>query len=99
MHIRLKSRPGRFSCASGCPTGATLLVPGLAEALKASIPVVALVQDVHRQVADVVEQMRRGQVSVGGVEELSSSALEALDAIVAATAEPKSPAITSTATR
>jgi acetolactate synthase-1/2/3 large subunit len=27
---------------------ATLLVPGLAEALKASIPVVALVQDVNR---------------------------------------------------
>jgi methyl-accepting chemotaxis protein len=46
-----------------------------------------LVQDVHRQVGEVVEQMRRGQVNVGGVEELSSAALEALDAIVAATAE------------
>src|SRR5437879_13635121 len=31
--------------------------------------------------------MRRGQVNVGGVEELSAAALEALDAIVAATAE------------
>lgn len=31
---------------------ATLLVPGLAEALKASIPVVAIVQDVHRQQTD-----------------------------------------------
>ncbi|WHS30539.1 acetolactate synthase catalytic subunit [Brucella sp. NM4] len=31
---------------------ATLLVPGLAEALKASIPVVAIVQDVHRQFTD-----------------------------------------------
>ncbi|WGF86295.1 acetolactate synthase catalytic subunit [Marinivivus vitaminiproducens] len=31
---------------------ATLLVPGLAEAYKASIPVVALVQDVHRKQAD-----------------------------------------------
>jgi acetolactate synthase-1/2/3 large subunit len=31
---------------------ATLLVPGLAEALKASIPIVAIVQDVHRQQAD-----------------------------------------------
>src|SRR5437773_9616105 len=31
--------------------------------------------------------MRRGQVNVGGVEELSSAALQALDAIVAATAE------------
>src|SRR6266571_2449226 len=43
-----------------------------------------LVQDIHRQ---VVEQMRRGQMNVSGVEELSSAALEALDAIVAATAE------------
>jgi methyl-accepting chemotaxis protein len=49
-----------------------------------------LVQDIHRQVGDVVEQMRRGQVNVGGVEELSSAALEALDAIVAATAEATS---------
>ena len=31
---------------------ATLLVPGLAEALKASIPVVAIVQDVHRAATD-----------------------------------------------
>jgi len=31
---------------------ATLLVPGLAEALKASIPIVAIVQDVHRQQTD-----------------------------------------------
>ena len=31
---------------------ATPLVPGLAEALKASIPVVAIVQDVHRQFTD-----------------------------------------------
>ena len=46
-----------------------------------------LVQDVHRQVGEVVEQMRRGQVTVGGVEELSSAALAALDAIVAATAQ------------
>lgn len=46
-----------------------------------------LVQDIHRQVGVVVEQMRRGQVNVGGVEELSSAALQALDAIVAATAQ------------
>ena len=46
-----------------------------------------LVQDIHREVGEVVEQMRRGQVNVGGVEELSSSALEALDAIVASTAD------------
>ena len=31
---------------------ATLLVPGLAEALKASVPVVAIVQDVHRRFTD-----------------------------------------------
>ncbi len=31
---------------------ATLLVPGLAEALRASIPIVAIVQDVHRQQTD-----------------------------------------------
>jgi methyl-accepting chemotaxis protein len=46
-----------------------------------------LVQDVHRQVGEVVEQMRRGEVNVGGVEELSSGALAALDQIVTATAE------------
>jgi methyl-accepting chemotaxis protein len=46
-----------------------------------------LVQDIHGQVGDVVEQMRRGQVNVGGVEELSEGALQSLDAIVAATAE------------
>lgn len=31
---------------------ATLLVPGLAEALKASVPIVAIVQDVHRSFTD-----------------------------------------------
>ena len=46
-----------------------------------------LVEDVHRQVGEVVEQMRRGQVTVGGVEELSAGALDALDRIVAATAD------------
>jgi methyl-accepting chemotaxis protein len=46
-----------------------------------------LVADIHRQVGEVVEQMRRGQVNVAGVEELSSDALEALEAIVRATAE------------
>ncbi len=45
-----------------------------------------LVQDIHSQVGEVVEQMRRGQVNVGGVEELSEGALQSLDAIVAATA-------------
>jgi methyl-accepting chemotaxis protein len=45
-----------------------------------------LVGDIHRQVGEVVEQMRRGQVNVAGVEELSSDALEALEAIVRTTA-------------
>jgi methyl-accepting chemotaxis protein len=49
-----------------------------------------LVLDIHRQVGEVVEQMRRGQVNVAGVEELSSDALGALDAIVQATAEATS---------
>jgi methyl-accepting chemotaxis protein len=53
----------------------------------AAIEAGELVQDIHTQVGEVVEQMRRGQVNVGGVEELSAAALEALDAIVAATAE------------
>ena len=46
-----------------------------------------LVLDINRRVGEVVEQMRRGQVNVGGVEELSSAALEALDAIVTSTAD------------
>ncbi len=46
-----------------------------------------LVQNIHRRVGEVVEQMRRGQVNVGGVEELSAGALGALDRIVEATAE------------
>lgn len=46
-----------------------------------------LVEAVHRQVGEVVEQMRRGQATVGGVEELSAGALEALDQIVTATAD------------
>jgi len=46
-----------------------------------------LVLDIHRQVGEVVEQMRRGQVTVGGVEDLSAGALQALEAIVAATAD------------
>src|SRR2546427_56130 len=46
-----------------------------------------LVQDIHRQGGEGVEQMRRGQGNVGGVEEDSSAALEAQDAIVAAPPE------------
>src|SRR5437667_4192851 len=46
-----------------------------------------LVEDIHRQVGEVVEQMRRGQGNVGGGEEGSAGALEAQDPIVAATAD------------
>jgi methyl-accepting chemotaxis protein len=57
------------------------------QSANAAVEAGELVQDIHREVGEVVEQMRRGQVNVGGVEELSSTALDALDAIVAATAE------------
>ena len=57
------------------------------QSANAAVEAGELVQDIHTQVGEVVEQMRRGQVNVGGVEELSAAALEALDAIVAATAE------------
>ncbi len=47
---RVSGRAGIVSAQNG--PAATLLVPGLAEALKASIPVVALVQEVNRAEAD-----------------------------------------------
>lgn len=44
---------GRIAVVTGQNgPAATLLVPGLAEALKASIPVLAIVQDVHRKQTD-----------------------------------------------
>lgn len=44
---------GRIAVVTGQNgPAATLLVPGLAEALKASIPVLAIVQDVHRRQTD-----------------------------------------------
>lgn len=46
-----------------------------------------LVAAIQRQIAEVTEQMRRGQLAVVGVEELSAAAAEALQAIVNATAE------------
>jgi len=44
---------GQIACI-GAQNGpaATLLVPGMAEALKASVPMLALVQDVHRRLVD-----------------------------------------------
>lgn len=47
---RVSGRVGVVSAQNG--PAATLLVPGLAEALKASVPLVALVQDVNRAEAD-----------------------------------------------
>src|SRR5207248_8626462 len=39
-----------------------------------------LVQDLHREMGEGVEQVRRGQGNGGGVEEISSAALDAQDA-------------------
>ena len=47
---RLSGKPAVVTAQNG--PAATLLVPPLAEALKASVPIIALVQDVHRQQTD-----------------------------------------------
>jgi methyl-accepting chemotaxis protein len=44
-----------------------------------------LVELMQERLQEVVEQMTRGQTSVGGVEEMSAEGLDALDAIVSAT--------------
>jgi acetolactate synthase-1/2/3 large subunit len=49
-YARISGRAGVVSAQNG--PAATLLVPGLAEALKSSVPVVALVQEVNRPEAD-----------------------------------------------
>ncbi len=49
-YARLSGRVPVVTAQNG--PAATLLVPGLGEALKASIPVVAIVQDVHRKFTD-----------------------------------------------
>jgi acetolactate synthase-1/2/3 large subunit len=49
-YARLTGKVGVVTAQNG--PAATLLVPGLAEALKVSIPIVALVQDVNRPQAD-----------------------------------------------
>lgn len=49
-YARIAHRPAVVTAQNG--PAATLLVPALAEALKASIPLVALVQDVNRDQAD-----------------------------------------------
>ncbi|SDA31613.1 acetolactate synthase-1/2/3 large subunit [Methylobacterium sp. UNC378MF] len=49
-YARISGRVAVVAAQNG--PAATLLVPGLAEALKASIPVVAIVQDVHRNFTD-----------------------------------------------
>jgi methyl-accepting chemotaxis protein len=45
------------------------------------------VADLQASLADVVQQMRRGKLSVAGVEEVSTDGLRAMDSIVQATAE------------
>ncbi|MCC6949775.1 MAG: acetolactate synthase catalytic subunit [Bradyrhizobiaceae bacterium] len=49
-YARMTGKVGVVSAQNG--PAATLLVPGLAEALKASVPIVALVQDVNRRETD-----------------------------------------------
>ena len=49
-YARISGRVAVVAAQNG--PAATLLVPGLAEALKASVPVVAIVQDVHRSFTD-----------------------------------------------
>ncbi|WP_239025122.1 acetolactate synthase catalytic subunit [Rhodoligotrophos defluvii] len=49
-YARISRRVGVVTAQNG--PAATLLVPGLAEALKASVPVLAIVQDVHRKQTD-----------------------------------------------
>jgi acetolactate synthase-1/2/3 large subunit len=49
-YARISGKVGVVSAQNG--PAATLLVPGLAEALKVSVPVVALVQDVVRSQTD-----------------------------------------------
>jgi acetolactate synthase-1/2/3 large subunit len=49
-YARVSGRASVVTAQNGA--GATLLVPGLAEALKSSIPIVALVQDVNRRETD-----------------------------------------------
>jgi methyl-accepting chemotaxis protein len=44
-----------------------------------------LIGDLQTRLGEVVDQMRRGQVSVAGVEQMSTEGLGALDSIVAAT--------------
>lgn len=49
-YARISGRVAVVAAQNG--PAATLLVPGLAEALKASVPVLAIVQDVHRHFTD-----------------------------------------------
>src|SRR5438034_4061251 len=49
-YARISHKVGVVTAQNG--PAATLLVPGLAEALKASVPIVAIVQDVHRKQMD-----------------------------------------------
>jgi methyl-accepting chemotaxis protein len=57
------------------------------QSAEAAREVGALVTAIQKQMGQVAQSMQRGEAAVGGVEELSSEALRALDAIVAATAD------------
>jgi len=61
-------------------------VRSLAEqSAQAAVEAGELVEEMQERLREVVEQMNRGQSAVGGVEEVSTQGLEALDAIVSAT--------------
>jgi methyl-accepting chemotaxis protein len=61
-------------------------VRSLAEqSAQAAVEAGELVEEMQERLREVVEQMNRGQSAVGGVEEISTQGLEALDAIVSAT--------------
>jgi methyl-accepting chemotaxis protein len=53
----------------------------------AAIEAGQLVEDMQIRLRQVVDQMSRGQVAVGGVEDMSTEGLKALEQIVAATLE------------
>ncbi|MEJ2238690.1 MAG: methyl-accepting chemotaxis protein [Gemmatimonadales bacterium] len=61
-------------------------VRSLAEqSAQATVEAGELVEEMQERLREVVEQMNRGQSAVGGVEEISTQGLEALDTIVSAT--------------
>lgn len=57
------------------------------QSVKTADDAAELVEDMQARLGEVVEQMRRGEVAVGGVEELSTKGLQALETITRATVD------------